>query len=193
MRKALAGVLAVALIGVLAGSAMAQVPNVQVYFDEAVTQTQTNCGVANTLDSLYVVMNNWNFNITGVDFTIEYPSVLTWLADNLPDPATQVAIGNSATGIAIAYANCCPLNGFQSALCLIPTVLWGQCDCNTGPKAVVVHGYGWGTPSIEKPYPTAIRKEDYATFEGVGLTSLICPGLIPVKESTWGQVKALYR
>ncbi|HET6348067.1 MAG TPA: hypothetical protein VFH88_03195 [Candidatus Krumholzibacteria bacterium] len=193
MRKALAGVLAVALIGVLAGSAMAQVPNIQVYFDAAATQTQTDCGTANTVANLYVVMNNWNFSITGVDFTIEYPSVLTWLGDNLPDPLTQVAIGNSPTGIAIAYANCCPLDGFTPALCLIPSVLWGPCDCNTGPKAVVVHGYGWGTPSIEKPYPTAIRKDDYAEFTGIGMTSLICPGNVAVQETTWGQVKALYR
>ena len=37
MKKALAGVLAVALTGVLVGSAMAQVPNIQVYFDPAET------------------------------------------------------------------------------------------------------------------------------------------------------------
>jgi hypothetical protein len=198
MKKALAGVLAVALVGVLAGSAMAQVPNVQIYFDPAFTQTQTICPggpPGSVVSNLYVVMNNWNMNITGVDFTIQYPPQLIWLADNLPDPSTQVSIGNSPTGIAIAYANCCPLDGFQASLVLVPLVTW-NCDCGQAPPGgypVVVRGYGYGTPSIEKPAPTAIRKEDFAEVTGVGMTSLICPGIIPVEQSTWGQVKALYR
>jgi len=195
MKKALAGVLVVALVGVLAGSAMAQVPNVQVYFDPAFTQTQAQCpgGAPGTvISSLYVVMNNWNMNITGVDFTIIYPPVLTWLADQLPDPSTQVSIGTSPAGVAIAYANCCFLNGFAPQLVLMPQVLWGACDCNQGPQSLVVQGYAWGTP-YQKATPTAIRKEDFAEFPGVGLTSLICPGAIATEATTWGQVKALYR
>jgi len=188
MKKALAGVLAVVLVGVIAGSAMAQVPNIQVYFDPAHTQTQTTCGPQGQPTDLYVVMNNWNMNVTGVDFSISYPSVLVWLGDNLPDPLTQTQIGTSPTGIAIAYANCCYLNGFMSVEVLRPLVLWGPCDCNT-PKAVVVGGY---TP-LGKTQPSAVRKEDFKEFSGVGMTSLICPGAIATEPSTWGQVKALYR
>ena len=73
MKKALAGVLAVALAGVMAGSAIAQVPNVQVYFNPAHTETQAFCPESGpgTVSTLYVVMNNWNMNVTGVDFSIE--------------------------------------------------------------------------------------------------------------------------
>jgi hypothetical protein len=189
MKKALAGVLAVALVGVIAGSAMAQVPNVQVYFDPAHTQTQRSCGVTNSLDSLYVVMNNWNMNVTGVDFSIQFPAAMIYLADNLPDPLTQQKIGQSPTGIAIAYANCCYLNGFLSNDVLHVLFLWGPCDCNAGPKSVIVGGY---TP-LGKTQPSAVRKEDFAEFSGVGMTSLICPGIIATEPTTWGQVKALYR
>jgi hypothetical protein len=193
MRKALAGVLAVALIGVIAGSAMAQVPNVQVYFDAALTQTQAQCPGTPPFSgppvNLYVVMNNWNFSITGVDFSISYPPALTWVGDVLPDPLTQVAIGSSPTGIAIAYANCCPLDGFQASLVLMPQVIWGVCDCAQGPEALVVGGY---TP-LGKTQPTAINKADFSEHNGVGMTSLICPGPIATQPSTWGQVKALYR
>lgn len=193
MKKALAGVLAVALAGVLAGSAMAQVPNVQVYFDPAHTQTQTTCPggapFAGPPVELYVVANNWNMNITGIDFSISYPPSLVWIADNLPDPLTQVAIGQSPTGVAVAYANCCFLNGFQSVEVLRPLVIWGVCDCNQPPQAVVVGGY---TP-LGKTQPTVVRKEDFAEFSGVGMTSLICPGAIATEPTTWGQVKALYR
>jgi hypothetical protein len=114
MKKALAGVLAVALVGVLAGSAMAQVPNIQVYFDLAHTQTQTNCGDPGSPTFLYVVMNNWNFNISGVDFSIAYPPSLAYVADQVPDPLTQIPLGASPGGLAIAYANCCFLDGTQS-------------------------------------------------------------------------------
>ena len=189
MKKALAGVLAVALVGVLAGSAMAQVPNIQVYFDQGHSVTQRDCGQPGNIDSVYVVMNNWNMNVTGVDFSIQYPSAMIWIADNLPDPSTQTKIGQSPTGVAIAYANCCFLNGFLANDVLHPLFVWGPCDCSTGPKSIVVGGY---TPT-GKPKPTAIRKEDFQEVEGVGLTSLICPGAIATEPSTWGQVKALYR
>lgn len=192
MKKALAGVLAVALAGVMAGSAIAQVANVQVYFDPAFTQTQQSCPGTPPFSGppveLYVVMNNWNMNITGVDFSISYPPALQWLADTLPDPLTQTQIGVSPTGTAIAYANCCAQNGFQAVHVLTPLVLYGVCDCNQGPQAVVVGGYA----PLGKTSPSAIRKEDFAEFSGVGMTSLIC-GVVATEQSTWGQVKALYR
>jgi len=72
---------------------------------------------------------------------------------------------------------------------LLPFVLWGPCDCNQGPQPLVVGGY---TP-LGKTSPTAVRKEDFAEFQGVGMTSLICAGVIATEPSTWGQVKALYR
>jgi hypothetical protein len=193
MKKALAGVLAVALAGLVAGSAIAQVPNVQVYFDPAFTQTQANCPGTPPFSGppvdLYVVMNNWNMNITGVDFSISYPPALAWLTDNLPLPDYQVKVGDSPGGIAIAYANCCAQDGFQPVLVLVPSVIWGNCDCNQGPQPLVVGGYG----PLGKTSPSAVRKEDFQEFSGVGMTSLICPGFIATEQSTWGQVKALYR
>lgn len=192
MKKALAGVLAVALAGVMAGSAIAQVPNVQVYFDPAFTQTQTDCPggpPGSVVSDWYVVMNNWNMNVTGVDFSIAYPPQVFWLSDNLPDPLTMASIGQSPTGIAIAWANCCAQDGFQPILALIPNVLWGQCECAAGPYPVRVGGY---TPT-GKTQPSAVRKEDFQEFSGVGMTSLICPGQIATEQSTWGQVKSLYR
>jgi hypothetical protein len=190
MKRTLVAVIAIALVAIVFGPAAAQVPNVQVYFDAGHSQTQVSCGSTGILTTLYVVMNNWNMNITGVDFSINYSSGLIWLADNLPDPATQVTIGQSPTGIAIAYANCCYVNGFQSVEVLQPFVLWSpSCDCNVGPMPVVVGGY---TP-LGKTQPTAIRKEDFQQFSGIGMTSLICSSAFAVEPSTWGKVKGLYR
>jgi hypothetical protein len=189
MKRTLVAVIAIAVIGVIVGSVAAQVPTVQVYFDASHTQTQVSCGSTGSLTTLYVVMDNWNMNITGVDFSISYPPTLTWLADVLPDPSTSVSIGQSPGGIAIAYANCCYLDGTQSVEVLLPLVLWGPCDCNQGPQPVVVGGY---TP-LGKTQPTAIRKEDFEQFSGIGMTSLICSSSFAVEPSTWGKVKALYR
>jgi hypothetical protein len=189
MKKAPAALLAVAMAGMTATSAMAQVPSIQVYFDAAHTQTMASCGTQGTVTTLYVVMNNWNMNVTGVDFSISYPPALIWLADVLPDPSTSVSIGQSPGGIAIAYANCCYLDGTQSIEVLWPLVLWGPCNCNYGPSPVIVGGYA----PLGKTQPTAIRKEDFQEFSGIGMTSLICASDFAVAPSTWGHVKALYR
>ena len=199
MKKALAGVLAVALAGVMAGSAVAQVPNIQVYFDPAHTLAQTNCPgtppFSGPPQTAYVVMNNWNMNIGGVDFSIDYPTQMFWLADALPDPDTSVLVGQSPTalgGVGIAYANCCAQDGFQAVEVLQVTYLWAECNCLNAPMGgypLVVRGY---TP-LGKTQPSAVRREDFVEFSGVGMTSLICPGIVATEQSTWGQVKALYR
>jgi hypothetical protein len=187
MKKALAGVLAVALVGIIAVSANAQVPFVQVFFDPWYSQTQSNCMPPGTPASLYVVLENWNMFVIGVDFTIMYPPALFWTGDNLPSPSTMAALGNSPTGIAIAWN--LPQNGFAPVLALIPQVLWVNCDCQAGPQPLVVHGYA----PTAKAAPTAVRWPDYAELPGVGMTSLICPGAIATENKTWGGVKALYR
>lgn len=187
MKKALAGVLAVALAGAIAVSANAQVPNVQVYFDPAYSNTQSDCSPMGTPDQFYVVMNNWNMFVTGVDFSIAYPPATFWTGDVLPNIATMVSLGNSPTGIAVAWN--LPQNGFAPLLALITNVLWLQCDCNLGPQTLRVNGY---TP-MGKVQPTAVRWPDFAEVPGVGMTSLICPGVIATDSKTWGGVKALYR
>jgi len=197
MKKALAGVLALALAGVMVGSAVAQVPNVQVYFDPNFTQTQAQCPVpppANPVE-LYVVMNNWNMLVGAVDFRVNYPPSLIWLADIVPD-AYSSTIGFSPTGVAVAW-NIAQF-GFAPLLALKPFVMWGVCDCADGPQAIVVDGYGpydgLGNPVPgAKVVPTATRWGDFELFNGVGMTSLICPGIIATESATWGEIKALYR
>jgi hypothetical protein len=193
MNKALAGVLAVALAGLVAGSAMAQVPNVQVYFDASWTQTQANCpGGPTGPFELYVVANNWNMNVSALDFSISYPPALAWIGDIIPDPSIESSIGFSPTGVIVGWGGCCIPDGFLPILLLKPFVQWGPCDCadlSSNPQAIVVGGY---TP-LGKTTPTAVRLEDFSEHAGVGMTSLICPGPIAVQSSTWGGVKALYR
>ena len=108
MKKALAGVLAVAFIGCMAGAAVAQVPYVQVYFDAALTETQSPCmnqpGGSGPPVDLHVVYINWNMNISEVEFSISYPPSLIWLGDNRVDPDTQEILGSTPVGVAVATA-----------------------------------------------------------------------------------------
>lgn len=185
MKKALAVVLAVALAGVVAVSASAQVPNVQVYFDPNYNNTQTVCKPLSTQDSFYVVMNNWNMFVLAADFSIAYPPAVFWTGDVAPP--TVLTLGNSPGGIAVAWS--LPQNGFNPLLALTVNVLWLQCDCNLGPQMLSVGGYS----PMGKTAPSAIRWPDMAELPGVGMTSLICPGVIATESKTWGGVKALYR
>lgn len=192
MKRALAGVLAVALAGLIAVSANAQVPNVQVYFDSDYNETQSGCMPVNTIQDLYVVANNYNMWVLGVDCTIMYPPALFWMVDNLPLPFPNMnSIGSTPLGIGVSWA--LPQNGFAPLLVVVPRVLWLECDCQVGPpvnpQSIVVTGY----QPLGKPNPTAVRWPDYFEVPGVGMTSLICPGAIATESKTWGEIKALYR
>lgn len=193
MKKALAGVLAVAFAGCLAGAAVAQVPYVQVYFDPALTQAQASCPgtppFAGPPVELHVVYVNWNMELSEVEFSINYPPSLVWLADIQTDPGTQAVIGASPGGIAIATAGCCPFNGFAPVEVLRPLVVWGNCDCLQGQQPLVVGGY----TELGKTQPSAVNRADFVEHLGIGMTSLVCPDPIATEQSTWGQVKALYR
>jgi hypothetical protein len=202
MKKALAGVLAASFVGLMAAGAMAQVPNLQVYFDANYTQTQANCGVAGTVQDMYVVMNNWNMYVLGVDFSIDYPASALFISGETL-PAGSISLGGSNSdsgsgagsgGIAIAWG--LPQNGYSPVLALTVSGIWlGTCDCGNGPQALVVRGTHYAQPPSNggKTAPSAIRWPDYVELAGVGMTSLICPGPVAVKEQTWGGVKALYR
>jgi hypothetical protein len=193
MKKALAVVLVAACIGVFAGAAMAQVPFVQVFFDadvfgEGYSVTQSDCLPPNTISDLNVVAMNWNMFIQAIDFKVIIPPALLYLSDTPNTTIADPVIGNSPSGMAIAYN--IPRNGFSPLLLTTIRVLWtGACNCAAGPQAIVVTGFD---PSVN-PNPQAVRWPDFVQLDGVGMTSLICPGPVSTQSSTWGGVKALYR
>ena len=196
MKKALAGVLVAAIVGLSAAVAMAQVPFFQVYFDDAsngsYSETQADCGEAGTSVDLYVVALNFNALMAAVEYRIAFPPGLLFQSDNLapPDQGGMVSYGDSNNGLTVAWE--LPRNGFTPLL--ISTVsadFTGFCDCNTGgPQPIVVGPYPYPQP---KNNPAGVRWPDYVELPAVGMTSLLCPGPVSTSESTWGGIKALYR
>jgi hypothetical protein len=201
MKKALAGVLVASLVGLMAVAATAQVPNIQTYFKanlayNSFSDTQADCQSPGMNQELYIVMNNWNMFIQAVEFSVDYPGALFVLGEDAP-PNTLV-IGSSPSlggtgGVAIAWN--LPQNGFSPLLALTVHSVWtSACDCNAGPQAIVVRGYNYANAGNGgNADPVAVQWPSYAEISGVGMTSLICPGIVATEQTTWGGVKALYR
>ncbi|HET6347717.1 MAG TPA: hypothetical protein VFH88_01405 [Candidatus Krumholzibacteria bacterium] len=179
------------LMGGVIRPAKAQVPYLRIYSSDKYDRSCITCPPLNTLVHLYVVLEGWTEPFSAIDFTIDYGEGLYWAWDDLAYPDGTVTIGYSPTGIAIAWGTCClPDPSSGETLVLKPVVLgtpW--CVPNTPVK---VKGYGYGTPAIEKPYPTVVRYPDLTEVSVYGLDSYICPP-IAVEPTTWGAVKALYR
>lgn len=183
MRKVLAVVIVAAILSIGALSAFAQVPNVQVYFDENLTQTQSNCGGFLVPDTLNVVANNFNMLLSTIEFSIIPPTTKALYVGDVHRP-DALWLGSSPTGVTITYS--IPHNAFVPFVCMRYAILW-LCDtCDAVSEPIIVG---------PEPFEGVVAAIEWQTFRkvvGVGMTSLICPGVISTEESTWGRVKALY-
>jgi hypothetical protein len=174
------------MIMLVAGLVFAQPGVIQIAADQGVT----TCDVTDVagLVTVYVFHIN-TIGSTASQFKI-LPSAgvtMTHLADN----SAFLTIGNSQTGIAIAYQ-----------------------ACFTGPLEILSMSYlGSGTSVacsdltvVEDPTanPPGLFVTDCASppnkLIGLGSTAIInddggcpCPDIVPVEETSWGQIKAIYR
>lgn len=183
MRKVLAVVIVAAILAVGALSASAQVPNIQIYMDKNLTETQGFCKGFGVKDTLRVVANNFNMFMSTIEFSIQPPAVVaTWSGDI--HRAGALFLGQSPTGVTITYP--IPLNAFLPATVMYYEIIWLCAVCNEEADPIIVKGH---------PYNNLITGIEWNTFRevyGVGMTSLLCPPPIGTEESTWGRVKSLY-
>ena len=189
MKKILVVVFAVV---VMLGAAQvnAQVPYVQVYFDEfwqtSVLPSCPDVPVGTQVGTLYVVAHNFNMWLNGIEYMIEYPPEMTWLGDFIG--ANQLSIGNSPAGIGITWP--IPGNSFGGILTQTANILWMCEGCGATNIAVTVVKHP-STPWPEQHLVRAVRWPDLEIVAGVGMASVVCP-VIPVQETTWGGIKAQY-
>jgi hypothetical protein len=199
MKRALAGVLVAAIVGLSAGGALADAqPFIQVYFDDGSNgsfgEGQAVCGQAGLPVYLYVVAKNFDSWTAAVEYKIDIPDGIMYFGETFePNPlgGGMVTYGNSQVGLTISWS--LPNSAFGSKGLLISTVLgvWtADCYCQTGPQPIVVGAYPYPVP---KTQPSFVRWPDLVEFSAVGMTSLLCPGPVSTTESTWGGIKALYR
>jgi hypothetical protein len=196
MKKILVVVFAV-VVGLGAVQAKAQIPYLQIYFDDYWTQTTATCPTApigTVFGTAYVVGHNWNAWVQAIEYKIAYPGVVSPLNDIVT--SCQLKIGSSSTGIAITWirnptAGCLgPANGWEAFLVQEIFFVWMCDDCSVLDIPWPIINY-WTTDPTNHTIQ-AVRWPDNAWLSGVGLTAFICPD-VPVTESTWGGIKALYR
>jgi hypothetical protein len=170
----------------IAGSAFAQTtPYFQVYFDAGLKDAAADCPAApigTVFDTLYVVAHNFDTWIMGAEFTIDYSTLLTVVGEEAV--GADLTIGQSQSGIAMVWQT--PRNGYNPVVMLIVTVVWECNDCaGLDDTEIVVREYP------DKPSPRCVDFWTEEYVDGVGMTSLICSSL-PVENTSWGQIKALY-
>ena len=159
----------------------AQVPFIAVYFDKGLSTETTECGGMFELDELFIGMRNFNAFISAVQFRVVYPTFAVWISDSDKQP---VSAGNTRDGFSQGWA--LPQNGF-GAIFVVSALFQWYCDgCEVDNIPILV-----GPHPLLGP-PGAIRFPDEVFIQAVGLTALVCP-TIPTEETTWGQVKELYR
>lgn len=191
MKKVLAVVIAVAFISIGAAS-QAQVPNVQVYFDQNLQTTQGFCKGLGVEDNLPVVWVNFNTFIKTVEYAVDMgPNTpVTYLGAVYPDGSLHLGSpyvdgpGGATDGVTITYT--IPQNGFDPFISNYLHVLWtcDTCGAEQQPITIVPHETA-GTIQI-------VEFQTYNLIDGVGMRSLVCPGEVSTKEATWGQIKSLY-
>jgi hypothetical protein len=180
MKRASAIVITLCLLFV-AGAAGAQ-PYIMVYYNDLYTVGNKDCpaGTPGTvLDTVYVVAKQFDRFFCGVEYSIVYPSQMTYQEE---DPTSDLYIGDTVNGIAQAWST--PQNGFKSVLLNKIYFLWNCDGCGTSDIPIVVAEH----PDFSLG---AVAYPSNQYFNVIGMTSLIC-GTTPERQTTWGNIKALY-
>ena len=141
-------------------------------------------GVAGQVDSFYVIAYNLNCLVTGIEWQIVFPSAMTFITDIDTQP---VLFGDSQAGAAMGWA--IPQDGFQAINVATVIFQWNITSCGGPRKNLDVPVVGH---PLFAPVPRNTCFNDPLIYDDVGLTALIC-ATVPVEESTWGKVKALYK
>jgi hypothetical protein len=164
----------------------AQVPYIQIYFDEDLQRTaEISCPLVapgSRVGTIYIAAHNFSMLMRSIEYGVDYPPELLFTGDGI-DSSYQV-VGDSRIGIVISFPT--PLDAFETVVLQKAEFVWmcSACESTAIPVVVVPH------PSSGKI--RAISWPDSEEVEGVGMTAIVCP-TIPVENSTWGHIKALYK
>ena len=182
MKRVFVIVVALGILAIGAQMASAQeVPYVMLYFDDLYTVGSKDCPGAQP-DSAYIVVKNFNMYLQAIEYQVLYPPEMVWLGDDVGD---ALAIGNTSIGIAESWP--LPQNAFVPYAVAKVLFMWncvGGCPLTNIPITIVPH------PETFKL--RALRWPDLVEITAIGMTSLVC-ATIPVEESSWGKIKALYK
>lgn len=130
MSRSICTLIAVAVIGLGASTLAAGTPQVAVYFDEAMTMRSVG-RLDPGLHTLYIVAEGFEADLTAIEYKIDYPAGMTWIADLDVPP---VRIGTTESGIAQAWTT--PADGSRPVLLARAIVRWDGPETPTGEVTV---------------------------------------------------------
>jgi hypothetical protein len=177
--------------------AFSQTPRLQIYFDAQLTQKFADPPYAppyTIVDSLYIVAEGFDAYLSAIEYSVDYTPHLLWLTDI----TTGLNIGTTPNGIATAWPT--PQNAYSPFVVAEVLFLWGFEYCigsvydlplcaNGHPATGSIRATRW--PDLQLIYATNNAACICPLCTG---SSCVCPTQpIPVEDSTWGQIKALYR
>ena len=185
MRKA-----ALLIIAVLccAGVASAQVAGSVAPFADA---AWTTCQMADpgTTGFIYFV-HLWTTGATAVEFKVDFPPCVVPLADSCPFALKN---GNYKDGTSISYQNC-----LLGPISLGYTIVTFMGTCEPCTYLTVIENPNSQPPADPgEVYVADCTPGDPQIIIGTGGTLIINPTVdcqcdVPVEDTTWGQVKALF-
>ncbi len=182
MKRMLTTIFALLLL-TLPSLTSAQMPFLQVFFDDEGTVSSRDCPPSQVVDSLTVYAFNFNMWISSIEYMIEYSPALSFCGDII---AGRVRVtGNSEYGIVIEFRDL--LETQAKTLIQKCCVVWFCTDC-----AEYVDTHNFVFPNINTGRLGVVRYPDGAFINVAGFTSTTCPWVLPVQETTWGRVKSLY-
>ncbi|MHC4181681.1 MAG: hypothetical protein ACYSWU_29685, partial [Planctomycetota bacterium] len=139
-----------------------------------------NCPPGGGLDSVFVVAQEFGSLITGLELAVNFPGTMIWLADVGTPPVT---FGDSQAGISMGFP--APEDGFGRFAAYKIMFNWNCTGCGTTDDPAVV------VPHPVSGFVGATGFPAFQPISAVGMTSLVC-ATVPVEDTTWGRVKALY-
>jgi hypothetical protein len=148
----------------------------------------TDCTTFDTPGLVHIyVVHLFTYGATASQFMIDCTSrvALTYLGEYSP----YLTIGNSQTGIAIAYQTCVPSPHMILDIHYLGEGLSQNCgSCHVIPDPLAIPPYILVADCQDPPnLLTAIGGEIWINPDGS------CSCIIPVQKTSWGQIKAMYK
>lgn len=186
MKRAVTALLLFGVCTLIAGSAIAQVPTIGIYFDREMTRTSYNCVGSGVIDTMFVGGKEFNTWISTVEFRVHFDGAnLVPISEVAPAGALKLGTSYSA-GTTINFP--AQRNGYFPFEILKIAILWQCDDCGSATNddliSVMPHA---GTGNLE-----AIEFGTYQVIPATAKGAVSC-GLVPTEQTSWGRVKALYK
>jgi hypothetical protein len=181
------------VIVAIAPASHAQVPRVAIYADEALQDRYINgCPEeppGSVADTLYVVAEGFDMAMTSIEYRIDLGPHLFFLGDIVPDGVVEGDY--SGDGIRITFPTPADATGRLLVHMIVFCYNCWRCDDING--ITILDALITVLPHPESGKIQAIRWPDMTAVEAEGMPLILCQrASIPVEQTTWGMIKALY-